>query len=170
MAHLWPTPTGTLPLLIGLLLMGTTTAVGRARDLSPATATSTASRDLTCWICWVDGTRHAFLGGTGEHCETAEERAQNGCAACGGTSQCHEEWQEGPCHVDCPNAQHEELLAAYDARDVERMALLLRSDQTRAYLNVERSAIQFFSCTGDDVIGHLPVSLDVATRVEAQLR
>ena len=122
---------------------------------------------LDCLICLQESepSRHSFLLNSAELCNTPEEQQQNGCTACGGTSECHPEPQTGDCHADCgPTLEENDLLTAYVNSDASALAEVLTrfddrtdGDSAALELNRERQALQVIDCRGN-VRRQLPLS------------
>jgi hypothetical protein len=85
-----------------------------------------------------------------------------GCAACGGTSECHADAQQGPCHIPCQPERVAELLTASRQIDVlvkglgdqdpaiarERLNALAVEVDARAFASYQfdRNVIQLKDC------------------------
>lgn len=90
------------------------------------------------------------------------------CAACGGTSECHTEDQDGPCHVDCdggPTLQ-DDVVQAFVSNDRVAMARILIVHEEYVQVNTARSAIQVLDCRGHVAV-HLPLADDFLTALSA---
>lgn len=98
--------------------------------------------------------------------------AGEGGRACGGTSECHEDWRVGDCHVACSGG-NQELLAdrverAARSRDWLALSHELLQGEGKLRLNVARSAIQVIGCN-DTVAYHIPIAKTVVAQVNAWL-
>lgn len=77
-----------VPALFAFLLLGGSASPGEAQV-----------RCSNCDEFWENGVRyHRFTEGT--ECQPEIQFAPQ-CANCGGTSRCHDQAEEGPCHVGC---------------------------------------------------------------------
>jgi hypothetical protein len=91
--------------------------------------------------------------------------------ACGGTSECHTDWQSGPCHVACSGGLDNLALQAVARRtvregDVQAIARFLQESNGSVRLNVERSALQILGCNGTVAV-HLPIASRLTASVSA---
>lgn len=122
---------------------------------------------LQCLVCIYLNGQHAFLEEE-ELCADEEHRENNNCRACGGTSECHFDPQEGSCHVGCDlsEEENEELLLGVAAADAERLAMLLQR-APKVILNLERRAIQVEGCGA--VRRHISVTSSLLNAVRAEL-
>lgn len=95
-----------------------------------------------------------------------------GGRACGGTSECHEDWRDGDCHVACSGGNQELLAERVEraARSLDWVALsrVLMEGEGSVRLNVARSAIQVVGCN-DTVAYHIPIATTVVAHVNAWL-
>jgi hypothetical protein len=106
---------------------------------------------------------------------SAPQRARvtgEGGRSCGGTSECHEDWRVGDCHVACSGGNQELLADRVEraARSLDWVALSteLMQGEGKLRLNVARSAIQVIGCN-DTVAFHIPISKTVVAQVNAWL-
>jgi len=90
----------------------------------------------------------AFLAGGG------------GCKRCGGTSDCHGDWDGGECHIQCGPGGGEDLAIAIAAlvkkHHYQLLVELVSQSPAQVTINAQRSAIQITGCNGE-LIAHFPV-------------
>ncbi len=96
-----------------------------------------------------------------------------GGRACGGTSDCHEEWRVGDCHVACSGGSEvkiaERMEGAARLLDMETLRHELLQCNGRVRLNVARSAVQIIGCN-DTVAYHMPLSTIVVAQLNTWLQ
>jgi hypothetical protein len=82
------------------------------------------------------------------------------CAACGGTSTCHQEPMLGPCHVECGGGNlfsfAEKLRGIASDRLWTKTPGPVAEGSEKIHLSLNRSAVQDLSCRGGPV-GSLPL-------------
>lgn len=138
------------------ILMGAVEAPSRGDGGADPEGMAMDAKVITCALCMyssVDG--HAFPGGGDpSFCETAEEREQNNCRACGGESECHADFRSGSCHVECaPLEIIDRLAQAVSERDAVLVASFLKHSADEVTYNIERGAIQVLGC-GQRIVAH----------------
>lgn len=97
------------------------------------------------------------------------EESEGGCVRCGGTSQCHTEYQEGPCHVSCggnassPLRRLDRITQTVDAstlREVFRPGSLVSYNATRQSIQVHSD------CAPELIASNIPIDRTLARRIE----
>lgn len=138
-------------------------------------AASNGSPFITCMLCIYVSGNHAL--GCEECCDEPDELEENqDCAACGGTSQCHEEPQPGPCHQDCPGLPTDDdvdvavLVASIDRGDETFVSNVVRDYPMSVRFVRARGAIQITneSC-GRGIVANIPLPTEWADRWAANL-
>ena len=138
-----------------------------------------AGGEVVCWWCWEVGGEHLFahggLGCVGGIDGTDEEQMH--CSRCGRSSECHTDYQLGPCHIACgptgdAMAALTEIQQALDGDDMTVVATALT--RTRAGVSVEflpdgGRINLILPCDRSKVFRTIPVVPGARTRLEEAL-
>lgn len=95
-----------------------------------------------------------------------DEDEEMGCRSCGGSSQCHTTYQNGPCHVACGQGGGgtiDDIVAAIGGEDADLLGQLVLANPQQVVLNRARRAVQVLDCQGI-VEGHFPLSKSLFER------
>lgn len=158
---------------------------------TPANAQEADAGGLTCGWCsegnvrftWPDGSEsycwgcHAFLYGGSACGWEGHDLPNTSCRRCGGTSSCHQDFRDGPCHIPCgPDgdlvAELSDIREALDQGDVRAVASSLVRERTDASLEYTPGAGRInviLACTPDRVDHMIPVLPKVREKLDAEL-
>lgn len=144
------------------------TAAPQSTETAAPKSTETV---LTCSLCLEDSGEHIFPNGDQTvFCDGGGNNED--CASCGGTSECHDYWDDGPCHVDCSEefaaTELDSLLEAVRIGDANRIAAIVEANPASVIVNHRRSAIQIPGC-GENIAWHLPIAAPLLETVQAAL-
>ena len=84
------------------------------------------------------------------------------CAGCGGTSSCHEDPMNGPCHIECGELHlplSDEAMVVAAQGDLPGTHRLVAEAGGNVFVNLDRPAIQVLDCVGR-VVGSFPISTE----------
>ena len=119
--------------------------------------------------------RHRFTGGGNECGWDGHDELGAMCSRCGGTSDCHEEFRSGGCHIPCgpggdAYAVAAEVEDALERGDVAAVALALHAPQEGVsfeFIPAAGSIEVIFSCGPSGAVQSIPVPPAARDRLQA---
>ncbi len=119
--------------------------------------------------------RHKFLEGGNECGWEGHDEPGAMCSRCGGTSDCHEEFRRGGCHIPCgPDGDDYAVAAevedALERGDVTAVALALHAPQegvSLEFIPAAGSIEVIFSCGPNGAVQRIPVPPAARDRLHA---
>ncbi len=103
-----------LACLVVIAIVGTIAINSGSLDAMEDTRSSLVESSVSCLICEEGGDEHWFWP-SGHLCTPSYDPPFGQCSACGGTSTCHADAQEGPCHVECGGVTFAATIETMDA-------------------------------------------------------